>query len=516
MAFNSLSFLLYFLIFAVIYFILPAKFQWMWLLFSSVYSYWISESKERFLIFVLIIMINHIACFYMKDGSKHKKKVYIGILIFNVFMLTIFKYADFIVDLIKPVLLNLNIISNTVKIDRIAELCEYFAPRGVSYFALILIGYTTDVYWEKVRPQLNPAKTLLFASFFPQITSGPIVRYEEMNGQLWGKKNKFSYDNMIRGGERVLWGLFKKIVIAERCGVIVDTIYSTYEVYPGFYILIAAAMFAMQLYCDFSGLMDMVLGYAEIINIKLPENFNTPFYSLSLSEFWRRWHITLGGFLRDYVLYPLQRTKGFIKFRKFCKKKLGKGYEKKYNIPLHLSLLVSWFLIGLWHGGGWNYIFGVGIYMWIVIVIGELLSPLFNKIVTVLHINTDCDSFRLFQRIRTFLLFIFGLSFFRAPTLSDGFRMWKSCFSSFNIWIFFDKSIYNLGLDRTELSIVLFGFILIFIVSYISQKEDFREYLLKQNFLFRLIIFSVLFICIICWGYYGTGFNAADFIYGRF
>ena len=189
---------------------------------------------------------------------------------------------------------------------------------------------------------------------------------------------------------------------------------------------------------------------------------------------------------------------------------------RRFNIPLYLTLLVSWFLIGLWHGGGWNYIFGVGLYMWAVIVTGELLAPVFEWLIKVLHINTECASYRMFQRIRTFLLFMFGLSFFRAETLKDGFLMWKYAFTRFNPWIFFDESFFNLGLDRREWGILAFGLIILFVVSFISQKRDVRDYIKEQNFVAKLFIFAALFTMIIVFGYYGTDFDAADFIYGRF
>ena len=516
MSVNTLSFLLFFTIVAIVYFILPQKIQWAWLMLASLYFYFKNESPVNFLIFLAIVLVNWGASNYMTDDHPHNLGVFRFAIVFDILCLFIFKYSDFLCGILVRPLYKLGLIKNMAAADTFVQYTEYFAPFGISYFILILIGYICDVHWSKVLPQKNPGKAILFTSYFPMMTSGPIVRYEEMENQLWGSKNRFSYNNLVRGGERLLWGVFKKSVLAERCAVIVNTIYSTYQVYCGLYIWLAAIMFAMQLYCDFSGLMDIVLGFSEILGIKLPENFDTPFYSTSLSEFWRRWHITLGGFLRDYVLYPIQRTKAFRNLRKFCKNKMGKGYEKKWNLPLHLSLLVSWFLIGLWHGGGWNYIFGVGLYMWIIIVGGELLTPVFKLIVKVFHINTECDSFRLFQRIRTFILFIFGLSFFRAESLSDGFKMWKNAFSQFNVWILFDKSLFDLGLIRSEWGILIFGLVLVFIVSYISQKEDFRDYISKQNFIFRLIVFGALFTMVICWGYYGVNFNAADFIYGKF
>lgn len=516
MAINSLFFLLFFAIVLIIYFLLPGSLQWVWLLAAGLFFYWKNSTTAGLLIFLGIVLLNYIATLFMDEDNSNRKISYRCILIFDILAIVLFKYSDFFANIIKQIMISCGSNSSFEGMSQFVAFMEEYAPMGISYFDLILIGYITDVYWCKVSPQKNPGKTILFTSFFPQMISGPIVCYEEMAPQLFGNKNRFSYSKLYRGGERLLWGLFKKMVLAERFAVVVTKIYSVYEVYKGFYIWIAAALFAMQLYCDFSGLMDMVLGFAEMLNIRLPENFDTPFYSTSLSEFWRRWHITLGGFLRDYILYPLQRGKAFRNLRKFCKNKIGKGYEKKWNLPLHLSLLISWFLIGLWHGGGWNYIFGVGLYMWIVIVLGDLLTPFFDKVKKILHINTECESYRLFQRIRTFVLFIFGLSFFRAESLSDGFAMWKNAFSQFNIWIFFDRSLFELGLDRAEWGIVLLGLIMMFIVSFISQKEDFRVFLDRQNYLFRIIVFSALFIMIICWGYYGMNFNAADFIYGRF
>lgn len=516
MAINSLFFLIFFSIVLIVYYLIPGSVQWAWLLIAGLFFYWENSSVESFFVFLGIVLLNYVATLFMDENNPHRKISYIIILLFDILAIVLFKYSDFFADIIKQIMILCKSKSSFEGISQFVSFMEEYAPTGISYFDLILIGYVTDVYWCKIKPQKNPGKIMLFTSFFPQMVSGPIVCYEEMSPQLFGKKNRFCYNNLYRGGERLLWGLFKKMVMAERFAVVVTKIYSVYEVYKGFYIWIAAALFAFQLYCDFSGLMDIVLGYAQMLNIKLPENFETPFYSTSLSEFWRRWHITLGGFLRDYILYPVQRSKAFRNLRKSCKDKMGKGYEKKWNLPLHLSLLISWFLIGLWHGGGWNYIFGVGLYMWAIIVLSDLLTPAFDKLKKILHINTDCESYKLFQRIRTFLIFIFGLSFFRAESLSDGFKMWKNAFSQFNIWIFFDKSLYELGLDRAEWGILFIGLIMLFIVSYISQKEDFRDFLERQNYLFRLIVFSVLFIMIICWGYYGMNFNAADFIYGRF
>ncbi len=518
MSLISLKFFVFFFVICVVYFLLPACAQWVWLLICSLAFYYslCYYTIPGCMTFLLLVLINWAGARFMGEDNPKRKIVYTAVLITDVAALTLFKYSSFLYDVILG-------IGKLFGADLTNGVCDYIVfftrencPEKISYFALIIIAYITDVYWGKSKALKNPGKALLFSSYFPIMTSGPIVTFEQMEGQLWGEKHRFSYDRCVRGMERVIWGLFKKMVISERLAVIVSRIYDYYEAYNGLYIFVAAALFALQLYTDFSGLMDIVLGCSEVLGITLPENFDTPFYSVNLSEFWRRWHITLGAFLRDYVLYPVQRSKMFKNMRKWCKTHLGKGYEKKYNIPLHLSLLISWFLIGLWHGGGWNYIFGVGLYMWAVIVLGELLSPVFEWIVRILHINKDCESYTLFLRIRTFVLFMFGLSFFRANTLMDGFRMWKYAFSTFNPWIFFDESFFNMGLDRREWGILVFGLILLFVVSYISQKQNVRDFIKRQNVAVRYIIFAILFTMVIVYGYYGAEFNAADFIYGRF
>ncbi len=512
----SLKFLFFFLAVCLVYFVLPARAQWVWLLIASLGFYWSVSHYTVFgtIYFLVMVLVNWGGARFMTDEKKGKI-VYRSVLIFDIASIVILKYSEFLCKILLSM--------DWFKTDYTYDLCLHIiyytkenCPPRISYFALIIIAYITDVYWGKSKAENNPGKALLFFSYFPIMTSGPIINFEQMKDQLWGEKHSFSYDRCIRGLERVLWGLFKKMVISERLAVVVSRIYDHYEVYSGLYIFVAAAMFVFQLYTDFSGLMDIVLGCSEILGINLPENFNTPFYSRNLSEFWRRWHITLGAFLRDYVLYPVQRSSVFIKMRKWCKTHMGKGYDKKFNFPLYLTLLISWFLIGLWHGGGWNYIFGVGIYMWAVIVIGELLAPVFACLIKALHINTECESYVWLLRIRTFVLFMFGLSFFRANTLKDGFLMWRSAFRRFNPWIFFDESLYKLGLDRREWGILIFGMILLFIVSFASQKTDVRDFIRRQNFIVRFVMFMFLFIMITVYGYYGTQFNAADFIYGRF
>lgn len=510
MSFLSLDFVIFAFLVAVIYFILPAKAQWIWLLIASVYIFYTKSAWYQQVNLLTFLVINYIVSIIMSKQKEKRKIVFICLLIFDILYLLTFKYFSFF----KPFLVGIGLPQDSADIANL-YLSE-LSPAGISYITLIIIGYITDLYWENVSVQKNPGKFVLFSLYFPQIVSGPLVKYEEQDGNLWGEKHRFSYDRTVSGLERILWGVFKKLVISARAGIVAETIHGSLDMYQGFYIPVAVLFYIIQLYTDFSGLMDIVLGLSEILGISMPENFNTPFYSESIAEFWRRWHITLGRFLKDYVLFPLQMS-GFVrKLRKAYKKAVGKELEKKINLPRYLTSLISWIIIGFWHGGGFNYIFGVGIYMWLIIVLEELLEPVIKKLTDTLRINTEAFSWHLLRRVKTFVLYMFGVSFFFANTLEEGFMMVKATFSSFNPWIFFDKSIYELGLDRTEMNILVIGIALMFIVSHIKQRGSVREVINKQNFAFRVLLYLVLFIMIVTFGHYGAGFDSGSFIYGRF
>ena len=513
MSLLSLEFFIFFLMCLIIYYVLPGCMQWIWLLAVSVYFYVNNASVASSAIFIIFLIINWGLTNLFTSHDKFKKRIYILLLSFDIVFLTLFKYTGFILDVIHS-LTGMSMQAVVPLTDSLAK----FEPPHISYFVLITIAYITDVYYDKCKPQKNLLKYVLFNSYFPIMTSGPIIRYGEMENGLFGEKKRFSYEKVIRGLERVLWGAFKKLVMAQRCAVIANEIYDKYQIYPGIYIFLGVMVFAFQLYTDFSGLIDIVLGVSECLGIDLPENFRTPFFSRSIAEFWRRWHITLGAFLKDYVLFSLQRGKLYKKLRNVCKKYLGKDYKKKYNIPAYLTMFVSWFIIGLWHGGGWNYIFGVGIYMWLIIIVSDMLKPVFEKVINSLKINTECESYHLFQQIRTFWIYLFGVSFFRAESMSEGIALWKSAFSCFNPWILFDESLYNLGLDRREFGIMVLGLLLVLVVSYITEKEnmDIRDWMRKQNFVFRVVIYNIIFAITIIYGQYGQVISAADFIYGKF
>lgn len=510
----SFQFIAFIFVVLFLYYTVPKKIQWCVLLCSSVCFFVEASGVRLSLVFLIYLILNWagaiMICILEKNSkAKVKKLLYIGIIIFNIGLLVVFK--------------DLNFFSNTVNgISEILGKPMYIpainiaAPLGISYFALILTGYITDIYWQKYEPEKNFFRFCLFGGYFPQMSSGPFVKYDEISLSLY-QERKFDYDRCISGGLRVIWGFFKKLVISQRLAPIVNTVYGDYNTYAGWYVILAAVSFTLQLYTDFSGAMDIALGISKCFGISLPENFNTPFYSTSIAEFWRRWHITLGSWLREYIFYPIQRSGVLRKIKKWCKKHWGKDYEKKFNLPMYLGMFITWFLIGAWHGGSWNCILmGSGLYYWLLITISEIFTPVFQLTIKTLRINTTCFSWRLFQRVRTFCIFTFGLSFFRASDLREGFELWKAAFDVNNIWIFFDESIYSLGITRKNFNVLFVSFILLAAVDMLKQKYDITEEFLRQNYLFRLFFIISAVIGIIVFGQYGSGYDAATFIYEQF
>ncbi len=490
MALLSIEFFIFLFVTAVLYYLCPLKLRGLVLLASSGYYYVHSVRANDSLVFlgyILLFMGSAAIIGCLREERLIRKCIYWGSIALAVGGLLFFKYI------------------NPMKLT---------SPLGMSFWMMIGIGFLTDVYWGTVKGKTGLLKPALMLGFFPLMTSGPIVRYQETADEL-AKGHRLCYERVTFGVLRILWGSFKKLVISERLALIVNTVYGDYQAYPGFYVILAMCCFSLQLYTDFSGCMDIVLGVAEIFGIKLPENFKTPFFSRSVAEFWRRWHITLGAWLKDYVLYPILHSGVFRKFKKVCKKCFGKNWGER--IPLYIGMFISWFLIGYWHGGTWNYIFGVGLWFWFIIVGSEILAPCYNKLAKLLHVNRESFSYKLFACFRTFVIVTIGLSFFRSAGAKEGVRVLLAACSEWNPYVLFGKDILTLGLDLPDLIVTIAGCLVLLVVSVLQYRgHSVRELLAKQNLVFRWLMYIVLFFAVIILGKYGAQYNAADFIYQGF
>lgn len=496
MVFNSIKFLIFFPITVLVYFIFPQKYKYIWLLISSYYFYMCWNVKYAFILFIstiitylMGILIDKSRQIQLENKSiLYKKLILITGISLNLIILFYFKYTNFLI-------INLNKILEIVKIKLVIPKADIIMPIGISFYMFQSLGYIIDVYRENIKVEKNFGKYALFVSFFPQITSGPIGRAKELLPQIH-KPNKFNYENMKNGLLLMIWGFFLKLVLADRIAVIVNQIYNNYMDYAGFEILIATVLFAIQLYCDFDGYSNIAIGAAQVMGFKLMNNFEQPYFAKSVKEFWRRWHISLSSWLKDYLYIPLGGSR--------CSK------VKKYR-----NIMITFLISGLWHGSSWNYViwgFLHGVYQ----VLDDLTMPLKNKLNTIFKIKTECFSYRLFQTICTFIAVDFAWLFFKAPSALNALKIIKQMFSKFNPWILFDGTLYNYGLDQKDFRLMIYSIVILFVVDLLKSKMKIREKISKQNIVFRWSLYFIGIFAVLIFGIYGPGYDASQFIYFQY
>lgn len=496
MLFNSINFLIFFPIVTLIYFLIPHRIRYIWLLTASYYFY-MSWNPVYALLILTSTFVTYLSGILIDRSDKtgggnalSLKKLWVLLSLFlNLSILFFFKYFYFAVD-------NINILLSSLHIQLIQPKFDIILPVGISFYTFQALSYTIDIYRKEVYAERNFLKYALFVSFFPQLVAGPIERSKNLLVQI-SQKHTFSYERMRDGLLLMLFGYFLKMVIADRAAILVNFVFENYEAYSGLEIAIAAFFFAVQIYGDFAGYSSIAIGAAWIMGFKLMQNFNHPYFALNIQDFWRRWHISLSTWFRDYVYIPLGGSR--------CSK------LKKYR-----NIAIVFLTSGLWHGANWTYIvWGAlhGIYQ----ITGDLIKPFRNKIETVFKINTQCFSYRLFNIIITFILVDFAWIFFRAPDLFTAVTIIKQMFSVWNPWIFFDNSLYEMGLDRKDFWVLCFSVLILWLVSFMQERGiKIREELAKQNLVFRWIIYYAAIIFIIVFGIYGPEYDASQFIYFQF
>ena len=416
------------------------------------------------------------------------------------------KYSGFFTE-------NVNSLLSLFGANAVLTVPQFVLPIGISFFTLQTLSYVLDVYRGAVKADGNLARVALFVSFFPQMVEGPISRYGDIADQLWEAK-QIRFENLSFGLQRILWGMLKKIVIADRLNPLIKNVFETPGKYQGGVIAVAAVCYTVQLYMEFSGSMDVVLGTAQIFGVKLPENFERPFFSKSIPEFWKRWHITLGTWFRDYIFYPVTTSAKMKKLTSAGRKKLGNHYG-----PLlagAVALFCVWFCNGLWHGAAWNFIF-FGMYHFVLILGGNIIQPPGRWLHKKLHIDPERLWYRVFQMLRTTVLVVIGELFFRAPGLQAGLGMFRQMVSDFRFSSFGDALLGDLGVDWYDLIIVGVTLVIVFVVGVIREKGvDIREALAKKPLPVRWALLYALVLFIAVFGAYGYGYVPVDPIYAQF
>lgn len=436
------------------------------------------------------------------EYSNKLRKILILCILIQIGILIVLKYSGFIGN-------NINSLLKAINIPIDLNIKNFIVPIGISFYTLQAVSYMVDVYKEVIIPDTNIGRLALYLSFFPQIMEGPICRYRDTAEKLWSG-NKITYKSLIYGIQRILFGLMKKMIIADRLDIIVSNIFENYSQYNGGIIASGMIFYTLQLYMDFSGVMDIVIGIGEIFGVRLSENFKQPFLSKSVSEFWTRWHITLGAWFRDYIYYPVSMSKFGKKLLTKSKKKLGNYYG-----PLMTSivaLFIVWICNGIWHGSAWNYIF-FGLYHFTLILIERLTEPITKKIIKKLKINTANIIYSSIQIIKTTILVFFGELFFRANGLKAGFYMFGKIFTNFSI----NGNVLKLGLDSKDFIIITIFTIIIFITSIMKEKNiNIRDEIGKKNIIIRWSIYYAVILSIIIFGAYGKGYIPVNPMYAQF
>ncbi len=504
MTLTSNLFIIFTLICLIVYYAVPPKMKWVVLLVFS-YLYYITGGV-RFILYLLFSTVVTFSAAYAiqklydrGDTSKKAKTILVLALVANLGVLGVLKYTNFFVN-------TFNFVTGSS-----VHSVNFLMPLGLSFYTFQSTGYMLDVYWKRAQADKNIFQYALFVSFFPQLMQGPIGRYDKLAHQLY-EPHAYDATRIVRGAERMLWGLFKKMVIADWAVVFSDAIFDSLELYPGT-ALFGCIMYIVELYADFSGAMDIVIGLSEMFGITLEENFRRPFFARSMDEYWRRWHMTLGNWMKDYVFYPLALSKAMTRFGKWGRKKFGKKVGR--TLPIVLGDIIVFLCVGIWHGPEGKYIF-YGLYNGLIIGFSELMKGQYKNWKKALHIKGTEHWYIAFAILRTWILTVIRMFYDRGEDIKHGTRMLVDSLRHFN-W----TNILSIpaGRDGTAftpyaLAIIACGVILMFIVGILQERGmHIRESIAKLPLPCSAAIWFLLLLSI---GLFGSTAAAKGFIYAQF
>ena len=480
MLFNSIDFMFFFLIIVSILFLIPRKYRVTWLLIISYYFY-MCWSKTYVILLLLSTMSTYFTGIFLeKTQSIRKKKNYIwGCVFTNVGILFLFKYFNFSIECLNWLLKNCCENSVSWKINLIL-------PVGISYYTFQAIGYIIDVYRGR-NAEKNFVKYALFVSFFPTITSGPIERSSNLLKQFddIDKKKLWNYDRVKNGVLLIFWGLFQKIVIADRLSLYVDTVYNNYQEYGMLTLVTATILFAFQIYCDFDGYTNMACGIAEVVGIDIVRNFERPYFASNIKDFWRRWHISLTSWFRDYLYIPL-------------------GGNRKGKIRAQLNTFIVFCISGLWHGASLNYL------IWGMI--HGILQVVYNVYVSYFKGKKESFSTKLRNGIVTFIAVDIAWMFFRATSLEQVYGMVRQMFSEIGD---FSEVLGVLG--DGDRNLLILGLFIVFVVDVLHEIGlNIRLWIAKQEIWFRYLLYIGVICACLYLGVHTEVDAARNFIYFQF
>ncbi len=502
MLFNSFHFLVFFPVVTLIYFIIPRKIRYLWLLGASYYFY-MSWNAAYALLIACSTIVTWFSGYLLgkrqdtEDSGIPVRKLIVAVsFVVNLGILGFFKYFDFALG-------NINAVLGRLGWESLEKPFAIVLPVGISFYTFQALSYTVDVYRNDLKPEANLLKYALFVSFFPQLVAGPIERSKNLLTQIQRMdqasfRQLFDYGRIAGGLQLMLWGYFQKMVIADRIAVLVNTVFDAWYFYGSVELVLAAAAFSIQIYCDFASYSTIAIGAAKVLGFTLMENFDTPYFACSIRDFWRRWHISLSTWLKDYLYIPL-------------------GGNRCGRLRSQINLMITFLVSGLWHGASWHFVVWGGLHG-VYQIAGSQTRALRKRLYEKSHTKTDSFSFRFGQSAVTFVLAAFAWIFFRAESLTQACGYIKRMLTKPNIWALSDGTIYKLGLDHTEMHIFFWSALLLLAVSIVKYKrqETIDMFLEKQCAWFRWLTVAWLFAVIFLFGIYGPGYDAGQFIYFQF
>ena len=497
MLFNSAEFLIFFPVVTLIYFLIPQKIKWVWLLLASYYFYMCWNPRYA-LLMAASTLITYLSGILIgragknpdqKKAEKNKRLTVAASFLSNLGILVFFKYFGFLTDTANTLL---NFFGKSAVVPRF----DVVLPVGISFYTFQALSYTMDVYRGEIEPEKNPFRYALFVSFFPQLVAGPIERSKNLLHQLH-EEHYFSLPRAKRGLQLMLWGFFQKLVIADRAAILVNQVYNHYTDYGGVELLLATVLFALQIYCDFSSYTDIARGAAEVMGFSLMKNFEEPYFAKTIAQFWRDWHISLSGWFRDYLYIPL-------------------GGNKRGQVRKYLNIMIVFLASGLWHGANWTFVIWGFLHGFYQVAGGATLAAR-KRISALLGIDRNTHAYHLFQRMITFSLVCFGWIFFRANSVSDAFGIVRKIFCEWNPWVLSGDGLTALGLSGADLNILIFAAAILFLVSTMHYYQiQIRAAFAKNHLILRWLVLYAAIFFILIFGIYGPGFSESQFIYFQF
>lgn len=518
MSYSSTQFLLFFLPIAMIlYQCTPKKFRYITLLvvsyvfiffYSGLMSLWILVATISSYLTALVIQKNHNLVkdkvIDKKQAKKKNKRWMATLVIVDLLVILVFKYYNFFAGSLNGILFT---DSNNL------PLLKLIVPIGISFYTLQAISYVVDVFRKKIKADKNPLHIALYLSFFPTVVEGPITQYDEVVPKLIEGQG-INFENLRFGFQRIIWGLFKNILIADRLNMLVTRVFMKYTEYSGMVVVVAMIAYTVQLYMNFSGTIDITIGIGKIFNVSIPENFKQPFFSRTTTEFWSRWHISLGRWFKEYIYYPISLSSMSKKMNKYLRPKIGKYFA--ILLPTAIALFAVWISNGLWHGPKWSFVF-FGLYYFVLIMLGKITEPLVIKIAEKLHINRDSWWYRIIQAIKMLTIVFIGELFFRADGFLVGVSMFKSMGANFTFQTLSDGTLLQLGLDVYDFIVIGAALVVVLIVSIIQESgRDVFTMIAGSKLPVRWLIYYTIILAIVIFGAYGDGYLPPNLIYGGF